>query len=287
MHCVRETALKPLRDRVFPRLCCLLLVGTIAVLQAGCVSHRSATSLARTDSALAYTLWVGPFAVRTASYLDEDGPEAAALRAVHRDISTVFGKKPVHEPIEVFLFEDRADYESFLRSQGGSLPHRRALFVTDGTRRKIYAHHSRELDRDLRHEAAHAILHARYGPLPLWLDEGLAEFFEVPGEKQHLQPTHVEELVQASRTVGWQPSLRSLEAINDIVKFQRRHYAEAWLWVHFLLQSSPETRRLLVNYAERFAAEQRPFSETLNREFRDANGLVLVHLGRLAQICRQ
>ncbi|GIT30210.1 MAG: hypothetical protein Ct9H300mP1_22560 [Planctomycetaceae bacterium] len=36
---------------------------------------------------------------------------------------------------------------------------------------------------DLRHEFTHGVLHSSLKRVPLWLDEGLAEYFEVVGPK--------------------------------------------------------------------------------------------------------
>ena len=44
----------------------------------------------------------------------------------------------------------------------------------------------RELAVDLRHETTHAVLHGLLPMVPLWLDEGLAEYFEAP-EANRLQ----------------------------------------------------------------------------------------------------
>ena len=44
--------------------------------------------------------------------------------------------------------------------------------------RVVYTYSSPRLEEDLRHEATHALLRGSFGDLPLWLDEGLAEYFE-------------------------------------------------------------------------------------------------------------
>jgi hypothetical protein len=61
-----------------------------------------------------------------------------------------------------------------------NLPRRRAFFVETDTRLSVYAYWGDRVAEDLRHEVVHGYLHAVVPHLPLWLDEGLAEYFEVP-----------------------------------------------------------------------------------------------------------
>ncbi|GEM_PF-1093837 len=265
-----------------PRLVRSLVVLLVCVPAAGCGISRG--HIRATAAAPAFTLWVGPFAVRTVEPLDEDGPEATALREVHKEMVRTLGRRPVHEPIEVFLFRDRKRYEAFLASQRGTLPYRRALFVTDGSRRKIYAHRNRGLSRDLRHEAAHALLNAWYGSVPLWLDEGLAEYFETDPEAHHMQCGHVAELWEALRTGVWRPSLERLERIERVTELSRRDYAEAWLWVHLLLQSDAIPPGFLVSYLAA-GGKEGPLSVRLRHFVAEPEELVRKHLERLYRKC--
>ncbi|MFV2066874.1 MAG: hypothetical protein ACC645_07805, partial [Pirellulales bacterium] len=41
---------------------------------------------------------------------------------------------------------------------------------------------------------------------------------------------------------AWKPALRRLETIESVDQMEQDDYAEAWAWVHFLLETS-ETRR--------------------------------------------
>jgi hypothetical protein len=84
--------------------------------------------------------------------------------------------------------------------------------------------------------------------LPLWLDEGLAEFFEVPRGNGGLNRPHVELLSDMMQHDGWQPNLTELEQLAHAGQMDQRHYAEAWAWVYFLLDSDAQSRQLLVSY---------------------------------------
>ncbi len=256
-----------------------------AVLAAGCVSLHRAPSYGQPPAQTAYTLWVGPFAVRTLEPLDEDGVEARALREVADEVDAILGSRPVHDPIEVFLFSDRGRYEQFLAAHRGKLPYRRALFVREGARRKVYAYRSSRIARDLKHEAAHALLSVRAGTIPLWLDEGLAEYFEPPTEDRHLQPDHVRELIRLYDHRLWRPDLERLAAIDHVADFTRRDYAEAWLWCHLLLEGSETTRREVVAAIERDGGRSLPQRLALMAE--NWPNRVLEHLAGLRVLCEQ
>ena len=101
---------------------------------------------------------------------------------------------------------------------------------------------------DLRHEVAHGYLHAVVPGMPLWLDEGLAEYFEVPRGHGGLNRPHLELLSDMAAHGQWQPDLARLEQLTNAADMEQIHYAEAWAWVYFLLNSEPRKRELLINY---------------------------------------
>jgi hypothetical protein len=84
--------------------------------------------------------------------------------------------------------------------------------------------------------------------LPLWLDEGLAEFFEVPRVNGGLNWPHVELLSDMMQHDNWRPDLAELEQLAEAGQMEQRHYAEAWAWTYFLLSSDDESRQLLTSY---------------------------------------
>ena len=49
---------------------------------------------------------------------------------------------------------------------------------------------------------------------------------------------------------GWQPDLARLERLESVGKMTQLDYAEAWAWVHFLLETTVERRQLLQGYLE-------------------------------------
>ena len=136
-------------------------------------------------------------------------------------------------------------FAHFLKFYYPELPPRRAFFLAQGSQRVVYTYSSPRLEEDLRHEATHALLRGSFGDLPLWLDEGLAEYFETdlaqPGA-EHERIEHIADDLAA----GWSPNLARLESLTDIRQMTPRDYREAWAWVHLFLNGSENGKPLLL-----------------------------------------
>ncbi|MEO2045957.1 MAG: DUF1570 domain-containing protein [Pirellulales bacterium] len=158
------------------------------------------------------------------------------------------------EPVHIYLFADEQAYYQFLSRQFPDFPPRRALFVETDTQLAIYAFWGSHVIEDLRHEVTHGYLHGSgflygsKGQLPLWLDEGLAEYFEVGRSYQGLHKKHAAFLQQQYLASSWHPNLARLESLQSASKMTQQDYAESWAWVHFLLETSPERQSLLGQY---------------------------------------
>jgi hypothetical protein len=170
------------------------------------------------------------------------------LTAERDDVCRTLGLPCSNEPIMVYLFRDAKSYSECLSQDFPSVPTRRAFFLETDTQLAVYAHWSDRVAEDLRHEVAHGYLHAVAPGLPLWLDEGLAEYFEVPRNQAGFNRPHLELLADLTKHNGWQPDLERLERLSDITQMDQQSYAEAWAWVYFLLESEPQGRELLTRY---------------------------------------
>jgi hypothetical protein len=152
------------------------------------------------------------------------------------------------EPVHVYLFADEATYRAHVAALYPSFPERRAIFVETDVTLSVYAHWSDRVAEDLRHEVSHGYLHSSVPNLPLWLDEGLAEYFEVARGRQGVNRSHVDYLNGQIAMAGWQPNLGRLEQLTDAAMMTQLDYAEAWLWVHFLLESPSGSPAVLTEY---------------------------------------
>ena len=151
-------------------------------------------------------------------------------------------------PIHVYLYSDEQAYHEFVDFRYPGFASRRAIFVEDHVNLSVYACWGDQVADDLRHEVSHGYLHAAVPNLPLWLDEGLAEYFEVGVAREGLNGVHAEFLRQQLAGGNWQPNLNRLEQLSSAVDMTQADYSEAWAWVHFLLESGDDKDQVLTDY---------------------------------------
>jgi len=186
-------------------------------------------------------------------------------------------------PVHIYLFAQQATYHDHVHAKFPQFPTRRAIFVQADNQLSVYAHGGDHLVEDLRHEATHGFLHAATPNLPLWLDEGLAEFFEVGRGREGLHRAHVDYLLGQQAVANWQPNLERLEKITEAPEMTQLDYAESWLWVHFLLESAGDKSPVLTAYLAdlRSGTAENPLSVRLSRRVPDAVEQVTAHLASL------
>jgi hypothetical protein len=194
--------------------------------------------------------------VRTGSFLlfsnvpmAENAPAVRCLQALERDLTQHLAFQPPlgDDPVEIYVLDDRDAFAHFLRFYYPELPPRRAFFLAQGPDRVVYTYASPRLEEDLRHEATHALLRGAYGDLPLWLDEGLAEYFESDLAQPGVERGRIDELTADLRD-KWSPNLDRLESLVDIRQMTPRDYREAWAWVDLLLNGPEPGRSVLMGY---------------------------------------
>jgi hypothetical protein len=205
------------------------------------------------------------------------------LNAQRADLSSKLALPISDEPIDVYLFADGERFSQFMNHRFPNFPDRRAFFVETDTRLAVYAQWGDRIAEDLRHEVAHGYLHAVVQNLPLWLDEGLAEYFETPRGTHGMNRPHVEELILLAQQGRWSPNLRRLEALETPAQMSQVEYAESWLWVHWLLESEPRRRQILQTYLAdlRRDAAIPPLSMYLRQLGGNTEAMLLQHLKRL------
>jgi hypothetical protein len=226
----------------------------------------------------------GRFLVRSEFAIDTSEDLSAFLRRPEdheADIVSTLGLKPSSEPIVVNLFASRRAFLQAIRSVAPEAAARRAVFVGTDTGGQVYCYRHADLLTDLRHELTHAILHSMLPFLPLWLDEGLAEYFEtVPAERASGHPSQKRVVLSVKFGLTWRPSLSRLESKNQLEEVSSGNYREAWAWVHFLLHGPPQVTQLLQRYVQAIQAEQPPgpFSTHLRQLVPDPERAMTAHL---------
>ncbi|MCA9258306.1 MAG: hypothetical protein KDA61_03850 [Planctomycetales bacterium] len=175
-------------------------------------------------------------------------------------------------PVQLTLFADEGDYRQHVSARFPAFPVRRAVFAERSDRMEVVAQWNPRLAEDLRHETVHACLHASLTNLPLWLDEGLAEYFETTPAPGTLQPQHLAALQNAYRMTGWRPRLQRLESLDDAAAMTELDYAEAWLWTYWMLSDAQLTQILKAYLAQPAAlASPHALSDRVFAAVPDAN----------------
>lgn len=199
------------------------------------------------------------------------------LDRLQQDLTAYLGIPEPAETIQIFLFRDEDGYRQFLGTQFPEAPFRRALYVKKDGPGFVMAHCQKELAVDLRHEMTHAILHASIRDIPLWLDEGLAEYFELePEQRPHDNPYLPS--VKWNAKLGLTPDLEKLESLTHLVQMDTKEYRDAWAWTHFLIHHSPRTHHALAEFLQKKAeGENVACREYLQRNIMDLEKQFLDH----------
>jgi hypothetical protein len=206
--------------------------------------------------------WTAPFLTRATFPLADEAGLFDELQRLPGEVADLLQLPPPNEPVELYLFADKPTYAQHLAARWPEIPYRRAMFVKGSGPGMVYAYRSPELPVDLRHETTHALLHAVLPAVPLWLDEGLAEYFEVPAADRASRNPHQAGMNWSLR-LGLIRDIASLERKRDLADMGRGEYRDAWAWVHFMLQGPPEARQELVAYLAELRTTANP--ESLSR----------------------
>jgi hypothetical protein len=205
------------------------------------------------------------------------------LNGLREQVTTTLDLPVKRDPVVVYLFNNETEYRRYMKATYPRLPPRSAYFVGTSTELAVYTHWGHNVREDLRHEYTHGLLHSGLKRVPLWLDEGLAEYFEVAGPKpgglNHDYAQHLSEGIAS----GWRPDLKRLENLDDSAQMRRADYQESWAWVHFMLNSTPEAKQALVSYLAELRTNQHPktISQRLRAGFPEYDSRFVSYISQL------
>ncbi|QEG20937.1 DUF1570 domain-containing protein [Mariniblastus fucicola] len=202
------------------------------------------------------------------------------LQSRRDDVSQLLNIPVSDEPIHIYLFANEASFTDYMQRKHPLFPNRRAFFVKNDTSLMVFAWWGNRVAEDLRHEVTHGYLHSVINDLPLWLDEGIAEYFETPRVNRGFNSPHFHLLIEKYDSGQWQPDLERLESLRKAGALTLMDYAESWLWVHYLLHHEVETAGLLQHHIEQVRldpAAAKSLHQLLTESDRDATEL-LSHL---------
>jgi hypothetical protein len=213
----------------------------------------------------------GQLVIHTDFPLAEQHRIVRELESLRADVSQQLDLPISDEPVHLYLFENKERYDAFAARQFPGFPTRRAFFVATDTTLSVFAVWQDRIAEDLRHETTHGYVHAVVPTIPLWLDEGVAEFFELPRSEQGVHAAHVAHLSGRLLEGTWRPDIDRMEALASAGELSQDHYAEAWCWTHWLLHTTPERRRLLQDYLADVRSDAR--TAPLSARIRHTEGL--------------
>jgi hypothetical protein len=280
------------------RAALLSLASTLGVLS-GCESFRQGTAAPEAGPGsppvaikrpTQHHLRVGPYVFYAADALNPADPLFKELEELPECIQAELELPPGESLVQVFLFPNKEHYEAYMGSRYPRLPIRRAYFIAEprtsggGDDLLVFTWLGDNLKTDLRHELTHATLHGVLKGVPLWLDEGLAGFFELPPGQDGLNPQHLEASVRGP----FQPDLPRLEKLVQVRQMEKAEYREAWAWVHLMLRGTPQTRQALVEYIAKLKteAEPGPLQPRLSAAVGDVNTALADHLAKTSLVAR-
>ena len=185
-------------------------------------------------------------------------PPARRPRVQRGELLSKLNLPPLDEPIHVYLFETEEKFDDFLRAQPSGVSPAAGLLCRERHAAGRVCQWGERVAEDLRHEVAHGYLHSVIRNMPLWLDEGIAEYCEVPRGTGGVNHPHVQLLLARLQQQGWQPNLPRLEQLNSAGSMTQDDYAESWAWAHWLLETDPRRRALLQQYLQALRTTARP-----------------------------
>jgi hypothetical protein len=195
------------------------------------------------------TRQIGPFTFQATFSLAPYEKLFAELPELQRELTRTLGVPPAKQPIYVYLFADEQAYKAYTSQHFPRVPYRSALFILEGGSPGVYTYRKADMDVDVRHECTHALLHSALPVVPLWLDEGIAKYFEVPAGQRAFDHPYFDDLKWTwSLRLGMVRTMESLEQRNDLTEMDAADYRYSWAWVHFMLHGPKPAHEALVEY---------------------------------------
>ncbi|MFQ3594329.1 MAG: hypothetical protein SNJ82_14220 [Gemmataceae bacterium] len=237
-----------------------------------------------------YQVRIAPVLILSDFELRPELPMFQELADLRTQIQKQLLLPPSTEPVKVYIFETEQVYSRYLKSLPDfrNMPERRAYFIVQprgaSEELMVYTYWSKRIKQDLRHELTHAMLHSVIKEVPLWLDEGLAEYFELRPEMEGINADHVRRLANEWSVPGNEPDLGKLEAISEIADMTPPRYREAWAWVHLLLHSNQEAKMALLSHLQQLRGMRHPgpLLPKVQKLFDDPKDALREHVRKLA-----
>ncbi|MDA7949975.1 MAG: DUF1570 domain-containing protein [Pirellulaceae bacterium] len=222
----------------------LLMVG--AIFCSGIVGGRDLWGQAKTSFSWPVEKRMGIYRLHATFSLPELPEVEQELLSLEKELTEKLEIPFIKKDIHIYLFAYQSSYEAYLKEHFGELPYRRAMYVQGKNTSMVFVYYHPELITDLRHEATHAWLNNSFDSLPLWLDEGLAEYFEAPSAQgRQTKESELSDLFKKASPAA--TSLNYLKAKANLSDMVHDDYLLAYGWARFVL-NEPSLLKSLKNY---------------------------------------
>lgn len=180
-------------------------------------------------------------------------------------------------PTWIYVFKSTSSFAPYRLFYEGRQQSAGGYFVTHpyGNYVAINADPRRDATQLIYHEYLHHVLANNYLDLPLWLNEGLAEYYStfavVGGEAKVGLPLQLHVFWLRDNAMIPLPQLLEMSTDSrDYNEGSRRgvFYAESWALVHYLLNGRPERRQQTAHYLQELASGARS-AEAFQKAFGD------------------
>ncbi|HEX5044761.1 MAG TPA: tetratricopeptide repeat protein [Candidatus Polarisedimenticolaceae bacterium] len=176
------------------------------------------------------------------------------------------GAKASPVPTAVYVFRDDKTFQPYKRNPDGSVRSLDGFFVRDDLSNYVALDASTLTPRIVLHEYLHQFNAYNFPPLPVWLNEGLAEYFSTfsTSAKGAQVGRPVQEHVLWLRQNKLIPLSRLFAVSHDDPEYNEQSkqgvfYAESWALVHFLLMADQGKHgHQLTDYIDRLDRGQSP-----------------------------
>ncbi len=160
-------------------------------------------------------------------------------------------------PTYIFVFKDAPSFQAYQRTYNGKPVDSGGYFL--GRQLANYVAINGDQHGDERaiiyHEYLHYLMHTNFAALPLWLNEGLAEYystFQVARDEARIGlpiPEHILWLRQHA-LIPFATLFAVTDKSPEYNETDRRggFYAESWALVHYMISGNPERRRQASEY---------------------------------------
>lgn len=162
---------------------------------------------------------------------------------------------------KVYVFSGNEGYLDYAADVGADLRNTLGVYMPLTRQLAVFLHDDRvELWNTVRHEAFHQYLHQIADDVPLWFDEGYAEFFGFSRRKFGKTVTGQADGTQVAAIRMFRPSFAPLSQLLRMERapFMRKpevHYVQSWSVIHFLRETkNPALKGVLDRYLDALIA---------------------------------